>query len=176
MGRKLILSTAGVLAVAFPVAAAAQDAHSGHSHHGHHHAFGHLQRALHHSGNAGQPVAAVASFTGGVLTLTLADGSTMVGRVDDHTRISCPGAAAPGDNGASDDDSAADDHGGSSGGGQERDNAQDDGAGDNAADDNEADDNGSPCSPAHLIGGAKVARANIAATPHGIVFEAIELL
>jgi hypothetical protein len=41
------------------------------------------------------PVATVASFTNGTLSLTLTDGSTLAAKVTDDTRLACEAAAPP---------------------------------------------------------------------------------
>src|SRR3954471_16508192 len=47
----------------------------------------------HGAGNDATPVATVASFANGTLTLTLTDGSTLAAKVTDGTRVACESAA-----------------------------------------------------------------------------------
>jgi len=76
MRRKTILSlTAAATLAAAPAAAIA---HGGGHDHG--------------PGNDATPVATVASFADGKLTLTLTDGSTLAGKVTDRTRLTCESA------------------------------------------------------------------------------------
>jgi hypothetical protein len=96
--RRIMLLVVGVLALALAVPGIAS-AHRGH-HHRHHHKAHHVR--IKHIGakSATDPAApatgdagTVASFTGGVLTITLADGSTVSGKVTDQTEIECETAA-----------------------------------------------------------------------------------
>jgi hypothetical protein len=73
----LSLTAAAALAVA-PTSALA---------HGDHHGKG--------PGHEATPVATVASFADGKLTLTLNDGSSLVAQVTDRTRLACENAAPP---------------------------------------------------------------------------------
>jgi hypothetical protein len=99
--RRILPLVAGALALALavPTVASAHGRH--HRHHHHHHKTKHA-RVKHFGGKAtqsdpGMPEAGtVASFTGGVLTLTLADGSTVSGKVTDETVVNCvPAVQAP---------------------------------------------------------------------------------
>ncbi len=94
--RRILLLVAGLLALALAVPGAA-------SAHGHHHRHHHKVKAHHtrlkHFGAAANTspstpsapgdAGRVASFTGGVLTITLADGSTVSGKVTNDTEINC---------------------------------------------------------------------------------------
>jgi hypothetical protein len=73
----LSLTAAAALAVA-PTSALA---------HGDHHGHG--------PGHEATPVATVASFADGKLTLTLNDGSSLVAQVTDRTRLACENATPP---------------------------------------------------------------------------------
>jgi hypothetical protein len=75
----LSLTAAAALAVA-PTSALAHG-----DHHGHGHGHGH--------DDAATPVATVAAFADGKLTLTLNDGSSLVAQVTDRTRLACENAA-----------------------------------------------------------------------------------
>jgi hypothetical protein len=120
--RRILLLAVGVLALAFAVPAAAS-AHGHGRHHGHHrHARAHHARLEHFGGDASSSdpgttgptdAGTVASFTGGVLTLTLADGSTVSGKVTSDTEINCMGSPTAA---ASRDGSSGEDQGDQSGG------------------------------------------------------------
>src|SRR5438067_1926195 len=100
------LGIAAVLALGAPAVASA--------HHRHHHHRHHLRVRMERFGTlAGAPIAAptstagtVASFEGGVLTLTLNDGSTVKGVVTSHTQIKCdsPLSAHASDHGSGSDE------------------------------------------------------------------------
>ncbi|WP_028059955.1 hypothetical protein [Candidatus Solirubrobacter pratensis] len=108
--------------------------------------------------NAGK----VASFTGGVLTITLAKGGTLTGQVTDETEIECEGDATatssgddPGDDDQGDDDNGGRDHGGD--------------------DDDHGDGGHGSCGAEALAAGRQVGEAELKAS-HGVaVFEQLEL-
>jgi hypothetical protein len=114
----------------------------------------------------------IVSFTGGVLTLKLVDGSTLQGAVTDATEIECEGD----DDGRGDDDDRGDgergddDHG-------DGDDSDDDERGDDrlarAAHDD--DDDGSPACTTALVAGARVHEAELTGPSNALVFEEIEL-
>jgi hypothetical protein len=121
--RRILLLTIGALtlALAAPSIASAHGRH--HRHHHHHHKAKHA-RVKHFGSHATQadPGAAdagtVASFADGVLTLTLADGSTVSGKVTEDTAIDCiPSGGEPAPtataahHGGWGDDEGDDDHG-----------------------------------------------------------------
>jgi len=126
----LSLTAATALAVA-PTSALAHGGHHGHGEH------------------AVTPVATVASFAGGTLTLTLTDGSTLTGKVTDRTRLACENAAAtapkPG----------AKQRGRGPGLGRHR---------------------FQRCGTENLTAGAKVTEAEVSATTSGAVFREVDLL
>jgi len=126
--RRILLLVVSALALALTVPAVAS-AHHGRGHHRrhHHHVKAHHTRTEHFGASAntspGAPPDAgrVASFTNGVLTITLADGSTVSGKVTNDTEINCvqagqapaPSAAAAHDGGWGDDQGdQGDDQGG----------------------------------------------------------------
>ncbi|MCL2768727.1 MAG: hypothetical protein FWD42_01275 [Solirubrobacterales bacterium] len=125
----------------------------------------------------------VESFTGGVLTIKLAGGTTTVsGMVTDDTRIICQPAEMNGDddNGQGDDDNGQ--GGGDQGDGGDHhfgggDNlvsrADDMGGGDDQGDD---DDMAPQCGESSLVAGAMVRFAELKLTPSGSVFESIDLI
>jgi hypothetical protein len=81
--RRIPLLVVGALALALTVPSAASAHHHRHHHRHHHHHKGHQADLV--SRDAGT----VASFDGTTLTLTLADGSSVAGKVTDETRIGC---------------------------------------------------------------------------------------
>lgn len=110
MRRSLSIALgAMVLALVIPSAALAHNGNDGHHRHGHHHKFHprhHKGHVVHIGGGAkGTPPVAppvtpqnagtVASYTNSVLTLTLADGSTVSGAVTSDTRIRCISTTPP---------------------------------------------------------------------------------
>jgi hypothetical protein len=109
--------------------------------------------------NAGK----VASYTGGVLTLTLNDGSTASGMVTTHTRIDCesttptPGMGQDNDNGPGGDEDIGDNRQGDDNGERARPNA-------------------APCDTSALVPGAIVHEAELRIEPDGSQFESIELV
>ncbi len=95
MRRVLLLAVAALsLALAAPSGALAHHGHHGHHKHKHHkahkakHRLKHIAAKPAHSDDPGD-AGTVASFTDGVLTITLADGSTVSGKVTDRTEIDC---------------------------------------------------------------------------------------
>ena len=124
--RRILLLAMGVLALAIAVPSVAS-AHGRHHHHHHHHKAKHA-RVKHFGGRASVDPAGpaapgdagtVASFdqTTGLLTITLADGSSVSGKVTSDTNINCipaqPTATASHHDGSDDqgDDQGDDDQG-----------------------------------------------------------------
>jgi hypothetical protein len=103
----------------------------------------------------------IASFTGGVLTITLNDGSTVSGKVGERTEIECPAPPSA---------SAADFSG--------RDGGDDNGL-DEHGDDNGNDDNGNDiaehCTSAALVPGASVKEALLSVGGDGATWMKVEL-
>jgi len=144
------------------------------------------------SENAGK----VASYTGGVLTLTLADGSSVSGKVTERTQIECTSATpTPPPGGQSDEGAPGDESGmGDDQSGGERnqvggwqDAQQPPGAGqwqggegDNGAGDDQSEEgtiaSEPPCDSSALVEGAIVHAAELRITPSGTEFESIELV
>lgn len=142
----------------------------------------------------------VASYTNGVLTLTLTDGSSVSGKVTANTRIECVSATptsppvgqgndegAPGDdNGLGDDQSGGDgnqsDPGqGNPGQGQgdqtpQGQGGQDDGGDGGNPSTTPATPSGPPCDSSALVNGATVRAAELRIGPGGTEFESIELV
>jgi hypothetical protein len=174
--RRIILMAiaSSALALAAPQVASA--------HHGRHHHKHHARHArLRHFGTLAStttttptspvtPAGTVKSFTEGVLTITLADTSTVSGKVTEDTELGC---FKPGTEGSGDDDNPGDD-----------DHAQiadhhGDGA-QGAGDDDQGDDDGpsaasTSCTTAALVPGAVVLGAELRIGPSGAVWKHIVL-
>ena len=186
-------AAATILAVALLPAAASAAGH----HHRHHHrragarlrSFGANNRAAPASDNAGT----VASFTGGVLTIKLADGSTVTGKVTDATELKCETAAASSMARIADHGSAGD--GGGDGSTEGRDQSSPtpvvESSDDNGQDDNDADEaqppageqpgdgedeHGAPCEPSSLKEGTTVRNAELAVSSAGATFREVEII
>jgi hypothetical protein len=171
----------GALAVAMPATAVAR----------HHHRHHHHSRIRHeHFGTAGGTTTTtsggstsgdemqgtagtVQSFTGGVLTILLNDGtSTVSGMVTSATELKCEApenemTETEGDGSGSGDRIAMDDGGGSSGG---DDSSGDDGSGDGS------DDGVSMCTTANLTPGTVVQEAELNISSAGAVWHEVELV
>lgn len=199
--RKSLLTAMGIMALALAVPSAAL-AHHGRGHHHHHH---HHNARAHHAkfrivhigagASWGAPpsttppttppapenAGTVASYTGGVLTLTLNDGSTVSGKVTNNTRIGCikatppppTGTVAPSDRGPGDDNGPGDDQnrgdmdqGEHGWGGWRHDDKGDD---DQCASE-------PPCDSSTLVAGAIVRAAELRIGPGGTEFEKILLV
>jgi hypothetical protein len=139
--------------------------------------------------NAGK----VASYTGGVLTLTLSDGSSVSGKVTAATHIECVSATPPPVAGQGEDGSDGDDNGPSNdsqgsqgngppaatpGGPSVPAHAMDDqGGGDDRGDDPQGPASSEPpCDSSALVPGAIVRDAELRIGPGGAEFESIELV
>jgi hypothetical protein len=203
--RKSLLTAMGIMALALAVPSAAL-AHHGRGHHRHHHhgALAHHAkfRIVHIGAGASgsappsttppttppapENAGTVASYTGGVLTLTLNDNSTVSGKVTANTRIRCVKATPPttgpvtptnegpgDDNGQGDDQDRGDmnqgDHGW--GGWQHGDKGND---GDD--DDGVEGTPEPPCDSSSLTPGAIVRAAELRIGPGGTEFESILLV
>ncbi len=200
--RRMIITAVTATALAVPGAAIASD-HSEHQgvhdqgqHHKRHHASRH--RGSHtvtfgaaasstpaapagtsspapEAGSSDETAGTVASFSGGTLTITLSDGSTVSGKVDSSTEIECrtitAGAARDGQQGT--DDGQSDDHGhngqSNSGPGEGRQ------GGDDGSEGNDAQDEAEHCTTAALVPGAVVREAELSISSAGAVWEKVEL-
>jgi hypothetical protein len=201
---KRILLTAmasSTLALAAPAVASA---HHGTHHAGARHSSSHKRHAKRahvvtftsstvagsHSGASatpatGETVGTVTSFTGGVLTLTLADNSTVSGKVTERTEIKCgPGGGSSGESG-DDDQGGGDDQGGSGAVGQgapagsgpiaagQRGDSMEGSRGGNQQD--EGGENEAGCTAAALVPGATVREAELRVSSAGAVWEKVDL-
>jgi hypothetical protein len=198
MGRiGLIAAVVSAFAFGAPTGALAR----AHGHHSKHHAR-HSHRVKTHirrfaasnpsapatttpSDNAGT----VASFTNGVLTLTLNDNSTVSGKVTDATEIGCTSATpvstdfrsrasdGGGDNGGSDQQSDGDQQSGGPTGGSQQSGGDDNGGGDNNS--GGGDENGGgtqTCDSSSLVPGAVVHEAELRIDSSGATFKKVELV
>ena len=117
----------------------------------------------------GESVGTIASFEGGVLKITLSDGTTVSGTVTESTEIKCP-APTP--------TATTSDHGGPGSIGHEDGQGQDEGSGD---DEGEGHDGGychetpQECGPASLVVGAKVQEAELKLSGAQASWESVEL-
>jgi hypothetical protein len=168
-----VLISATAIAIV-PASSLARDHHRGERehhrrehrrHHERHHAIRH-ERIGHSPTAPGDNAAAgkVASFTGGVLTIQLTDGSTVSGTVSDATRIKCEAPEST--------QMAGDDHG--------RDGGDTSGSDDNGerGDQGEpGEDNGEEqmCSSAALTPNAVVQEAELRISQAGAVWDEVEL-
>jgi hypothetical protein len=211
--RRSILTALGLLALALAVPSAAL-AHHGRGHHHHKAKAHHAQLRFMHIGASGTSVTGsptntapttpttptttptpenagtVKSYTGGVLTLTLNDGSTVSGKVTEDTRIGCVKATPttptgtpgqPTDQGSGDDNGEGDDQSrgdmsqrGDKGSGEGQHGDQG-----NGGDDEEEEVQGTPeppCDGSALLPGAVVRSAELRIGPSGNEFENILLV
>jgi hypothetical protein len=200
----MIITAIASTALAIPAAAVAShqgehragEIHHG-AHHKRHHSHSHVLRfgAVASSGAStgtttapssappaetnDQTAGTITSFANGTLTLTLTDGSTVSGKVNEGTEIECSAAmaGATGNGGSADhgDNDNSDDrgHDGQSG----RDPAtggRDDGPGHDVGDDN-GQDEAQHCTTAALVHGAVVREAELRVGSADAVWEKVEL-
>jgi hypothetical protein len=202
--KRSLLTVAGILVLALAVPGAAL-AHHGHGrhHHRHHHGKAHARHAkfrlVHIGSTTATPVSpsatpptpenagTVASYTNGVLTLTLNDGSTVSGKVTNRTRIGCvkatPTTAAltgspahgPGDDNGQGDDRGRGDMG------QQSDHGSGEWRHGEHGDDGDSHCGGPgasepPCDSSALVAGAVVRAAELRIGPGGAEFESVLLV
>jgi hypothetical protein len=191
MRRMLLMAVMGsALALAAPGVASA---HHGKRHHARHHKQAHLVKfgsasvSTTPSGPTattptttptGTPAGKVKSFDKetGLLTITLADESTVSGKVTEATKLECRSATSQENSGDDDqrggDDGATvgDEHGGPSA--HESDHHGSDGGGD-VGDDNAGQ---TACTTAALVPGAVVGEAELLVGGSGAVWEKVELI
>ena len=186
------MSRIGLIAAivsAFALGAPAGALGRAHGHHSKHHAR-HSHRVKSHvrrfaasdpsapatttpSDNAGT----VASFTNGVLTLTLNDNSTVSGKVTDATEISCHSATPV----STDFRSRPSDGGGDNGGGDQQGGGttsagQQSGGDDNGGGDDENGGGAPTCDSSSLVVGAVVHEAELRIDSSGATFKKVELV
>jgi hypothetical protein len=169
------LLASGALFAAVP---AVSLAHSGHHHRSHARTVRHHRIRHEHFAGSGsstgttapsQNAGTVASFTNGILTITLADGSAVKGAVTNATEMECEAAASM----------QTMDRGPSGDGGDNGNNSGDNG--DNAGDNDNGDDNGdvgddnnNMCTT--ITPGMVVREANLTLTGSGAVWDKVELI
>lgn len=121
----------------------------------------------------------VASFTGGVLTITLKDGPTVAGKVTERTELRCQSGAPPTETG--DDDQNGDEASGGNGddgapqGGPLAGSHGDDMSGAGGGEDGGAGQPGT-CTTAALVPGAVVAEAELSVGGSGAVWDHVDLI
>jgi len=196
----MLLTTAmsAMLAIAAPGVASAHNAKRHHRAH-HHHAkratvrtFGSPLPASPTTGttpvtpapDSGATAGTVTSFTGGVLTITLSDGSTVSGQVTERTEIHCLPAAPPpteGESRGDDDGSSESGDGGSSTSGHGDGVSHSDGASSGEGEDGGGDMGGpgagdQSCTSAALVAGAVVREAELSVSSAGAVWDHVNLI
>ncbi|MEA2216710.1 MAG: hypothetical protein QOK19_2271 [Solirubrobacteraceae bacterium] len=195
--RRIIQTTiaSSLLALALPAAALAQhSSHHARGHHHRHHSRAHTVVFTHGVAKtipgtttpvtttptppAGEPAGTIASFEGGILKITLADNSTVSGKVTERTEIRCNSASGDDvgdDNGIDGDDNSGDDgdsHGGpSSGHGDLSSHGDDEHHGTVSGEIGEG-----TCGVSALTPGAKVAEAELFVSSAGSVWEKVEVI
>ena len=187
--RKLaITSLAGLLALSAPALAQARSHHAKHHQRRHRHTHVLFLRPASQSltgtqgaGTQSQEAAgSVTIFEGGMLTVTLNDGTKVTGKVTEQTEIKCePGAeiAHAADHGG---EGGEDSHGSFSGNenqglSDQGDNDQND-QGDDDQNDQEEQGERPQCGTSSLVAGALVREAELRVGSSGAVFEEIELV
>jgi hypothetical protein len=185
--RRMLLTATAASALALGAPAAASAHHKRHHKHHSTHARVLLFKSRTVSAsptNAAAPIApssepagTVTKFEGGVLTITLGDGSVFKGKVTEQTRLECPPstsgqAQTSDDQGGGDDQSSNDsgEHSGPSVIGQLNRDFQ--GEDQDASD----DDAQQACTTAALVANAKVGEAELVITSAGAVWEKVDLI
>jgi hypothetical protein len=173
--RKILLSVVACCAVIAFVPASAL-AHGHHKrHHRVHHArvrdFGSTSSTSsgQTSQGSGQTAGTVQSFSGGVLTIALTNGSTVSGTVTGDTEIECQSADMSGTSGWQSHDHGGSNNGSSGSGDSSNQGDDDQGQGD---DDNNA---GQTCDMSSLTQGAVVQEAELKITSAGAVWKNVDL-
>jgi hypothetical protein len=190
--RRMIITAVATVSLAAPSAALAHNGGRHHHHHGARHHHAHVL-AFHAQAPAGSTstgttspsspsdsAGTIASFTNGVLTITLNDGSTVSGKVTERTEIECPApsASAAGFSGHDGGDDNGFDDNGHDGSGES--GPSDGRSGDcPGQDDNGQDDNGQDaaehCTSAALVPGASVKEAFLSVGGDGATWVKVEL-
>jgi hypothetical protein len=173
----IVLSAALVLLALGPASALAR--HHRHHHRGRHHVrierFGDASGAWSGSDSADR-AGMVKSFTHGVLTITLRDGSTVSGAVNGDTELECMAPAQmqaePGDGGDGGGDQSGDDNVSN----DARSMSADDGGGsDDQGGDQSENEDASACTSANLTPGTAVHEAELRITSAGAAWKKVEL-
>lgn len=177
--RRILVAPAALLALALAYPAAASARHG--RHHGLSHQSSHHRRHGRHAQGStaantntaptapeGENAGTVESFTGGVLTIKLAGGGTVSGKVTEDTGLHCVSAtseAGTGDGNQGD----GGDHGWSSGSDMAR-------MSDFSSSDGDDDDQQETCTTALLVENAVVRKAKLELTGAGAVWECLLLV
>ena len=194
--RRLLLGAVAASLLALAGSATALAAHHGKRHHRTHHAARHRH---HHATGArllrfgvaafntigaatkspdassDENAGTVKSFTGGVLTIKLADETEVSGKVTEATRLECESATAQ--QGGQDDDNQGDDNQGDeqgTSGGDDHSGATAATASNDSGDDDEQ--GGEACTTEALVPNAVVREAELSVSSAGAVWEKVELL
>jgi hypothetical protein len=188
--RRIAFTVAATMLVAAAVPASAL----AHHHHARHHARSHHakirrfgdQTTAPTSTNSADNAGTVQSFSGGVLTIALNDGSTVKGMVTNDTELECTAPMQSsttthedGDGGG-DQSSGDDTHG--SGGSDQGDNDQneaqgeDNNPGDDEQGEDQNEDEATNCSTSSLTPGAVVHEATLRIGGSGAVWQKVELV
>jgi hypothetical protein len=176
--RRMLLTALASSAFALVAPGMATAEHQG-SHEGTHHRRADRDRPHHARDHAS--AGTVASFTNGVLTITLASGSTVSGKVDGRTELECrtpAPSASMADHGQGGGDNNKGDDGDNNGDNDNGDeNGRDDGGPSNQGPSGDGHQNESPpgCTTAALVSGAVVHEAELRLTSAGSVWEKVEL-
>jgi hypothetical protein len=192
--RRVFLTAvaSSALALAVPGVASAQhgkrhqshraSSHKRHHRHAHIVRFGTLATASTPSSSASSPATpsspagTVASFTGGVLTITLSDKSTVSGKVTEQTELECR-SPAPTASASSHDGGDRHDSSGSASSQQAGSQSGDGEQGEDQGEDQGDDDQGAQqsCTTAALAMGAVVQDAELSISSAGAVWHKVEL-
>ena len=171
--RRIVLSVVACCAVIAILPASAL-AHRGHHkrHHArvHHRTFGHDWSQSSNSStstSSDQNAGTVQSFTGGVLTIALSNGQTVVGNVTGDTEIECQ---APDTSGMQSHDS------GDGGGDNQGDNNQGDDNQGQGDDDNNNNNGAQSCDSSSLTTGTVVHEARLRLSGAGATWDKVELV
>jgi len=194
--RRMIMTAVATVSLAAPSAALAHNGehhragerhhhHRGHHRHAHVLAF-HAQAPASSTSGTSSPspttpasddkAGTIASFTNGVLTITLNDGSTVSGKVTERTEIECPAppsataADVSGHDGS--DEDGFDDRGNDGSGESGR---SDDRHGDCPGHDDNGQDAAEHCTSAALVPGASVKEAFLRVSSDGATWVKVEL-
>ena len=139
-------------------------------------------------GTAGETAGTVTSFTAGVLTITLTDGTVVSGKVTENTEIQCQSAVTAGGSGddQGEDVSGSDDGQGTTGQAQARMSSHDGGSGGGDGQDGEDGQSGeghqdggesqAACTAAALVPGAVVREAELSVSSAGAVWHQVDLV
>jgi hypothetical protein len=196
----LAAATSSMLALAAPSLATASAHHHAKCHSRSHHACAHARHAHHArvitfgaqlpstgtttSGTTtaapgGETAGKVASFTGGVLTITLNDNSTVSGKVTDQTELSCESATGSEGNDSDDNDQNGDENSGGNGDDSANHGPGMGSKGDDMSSGGDSEDAGqapSSCTSAALVPGAVVREAELSIGSAGAVWKHVDLL